>query len=171
MSEEQSVDLQKPEIISVDETDKQNFYNFWSKATNKSIYNSLLNGIQLAKIAEIHNLTVTEVQQVVTSKYFIAKLQSFLNGLIFMNNTARVIASEDVFNKLWTKVKDNINEIAPEICLKELMKMLPQRQTSISINKPTNVTINSSKNKSDKLPEEFGYKELENIENFNKTNK
>lgn len=153
------------ELISSDisiptpkDSDYQAYNKFWKDNLNIGIYNALLNGIALATIAEMHSISVMEVQKVVTHKHFLAKLQEYLTGIIFANNAAKIIASEDVFNKLWTKVKDNIDDIPAEICLKELTKLLPQKAGKIILNNPKNVKINSKSNSD--LSDDFGYEGL-----------
>ena len=156
MSEEQST----TEIIQIDEADKKNMYRFWSDNTNKAIYNSLLNGVNLSTIAEMNSMPIVKVQEIICNKYFMAKLQSFLNGIILANNTAKVIASEDVFNKLWERVRSSVDDIPVEICLKELTRMLPSKSGSINISRPGKVVINSDK-KDEPLDKDFGYEGLE----------
>jgi hypothetical protein len=135
------------------------YRRFWDDKTNMSIYNALLNGITLNVIAEMHGISSVDVQQVLTNKYFMARLQEYLTGIILANNAAKVIASEDVFNKLWSRVKDNVEDIPVEICLKELTKLLPTKAGTINIKNPKNVKINTKDSKED-LDNDFGFEGL-----------
>ncbi|MBU2007455.1 MAG: hypothetical protein KKF08_18960 [Gammaproteobacteria bacterium] len=137
----------------------QAYRNFWKNQRNIGIYNALLNGITLNSIAEMHTISTVEVMTIITNKFFIGKLQEYLTGIIMANNTAKVIASEDVFNKLWARVKENVDDIPVEICLKELTKMLPTKPGSINIHNPKNVKINSKTSQSD-LDDDFGFEGL-----------
>ncbi len=146
-----------PAVPSYKETTEYRAYRrFWDVNMNTGIYNALLNGITLNVIAEMHGVSTANVMQVITNKYFMAKLQEYLTGIILANNAAKVMASEDVFNKLWTRVKDNVDEIPIEICLKELTKMLPTKPGSIHISNPKNVKINTKSSK-EELDEDFGF--------------
>lgn len=135
------------------------YRKFWKKETNMGVYNALLNGITLNVIAEMFSISVTEVQSIITNTNFMIKLQEYLTGIVLANNAAKVIASEDVFNKLWTKVKENIDDIPPEICLKELTRMLPKRSGAINIINPENVKI-SQPAKPGELEDDFGFNGL-----------
>jgi len=152
--------LSVPAIPSYKDTVEYRAYKrFWDDKNNMSIYNALLNGITLNVIAEMHGLSTVDVQQVLTNKYFMARLQEYLTGIILANNAAKVMASEDVFNKLWTRVKDNVDDIPVEICLKELTKLLPTKPGSIHISNPKNVKINTKSSK-EELDEDFGFEGL-----------
>lgn len=140
-------------------TEYRAYRRFWEDTKNVGIYNALLNGITLNVIAEMHGLSTVDVQQVLTNKYFMARLQEYLTGIILANNAAKVMASEDVFNKLWTRVKDNVDDIPVEICLKELTKLLPTKPASIHIRNPKNVKINTKSSK-EELDEDFGFEGL-----------
>jgi len=148
------------EIITIDKSEKAMQYRFWSDATNKVVYNGLLNGLTLSTIAEMNSLSVVKVQEIICNKFFMAKLQSFLNGIILANNAAKIMAAEDVFNKLWARVKDNVDDIPVEICLKELARMLPNKSGAININRPSNVVINPEEKK-EPLDKDFGYEGLD----------
>jgi hypothetical protein len=148
------------EIITIDKTEKAMQYRFWSDNTNKAVYNGLLNGLTMSVIAEANGISTVKVQEIICNKFFMAKLQSFLNGIILANNAAKIMASEDVFNKLWSRVKDNVDDIPVEICLKELARMLPNKSGSINIHKPGNVVINPEERK-EPLDKDFGYEGLD----------
>ena len=138
----------------------QAFRNFWKNKQNIGIYNALLNGITLNTIADMHGIPSSSVMEIVTNKFFMSKLQEYLNGVILANSAAKVIASEDIFNKLWSRVKDDVDKIPVEICLKELARMLPSKPTgSININNPKNVKINSKGSKAD-IDNDFGFEGL-----------
>lgn len=156
-----SQELTSPVVVLPTSKDPeyQAFRVFWKNPTNIGIYNALLNGITLNSIAEMHSISTVEVMTIITNKFFIGKLQEYLTGIIMANNTAKVIASEDVFNKLWARVKENVDDIPIEICLKELTKMLPTKPGSINIHNPKNVKINS-KSSNAELDDDFGFEGL-----------
>jgi hypothetical protein len=152
--------LSVPAVPSYKDTVEYRAYKrFWDDNKNVSVYNALLNGITLNVIAEMHGVSTVDIQQILTNKYFMARLQEYLTGIILANNAAKVMASEDVFNKLWTRVKDNVNDIPVEICLKELTKLLPTKPGSIHISNPKNVKINTKSSK-EELDEDFGFEGL-----------
>jgi len=119
---------------------------FWSVRRNVNIFNLFVVGKDIPFIAEQLTMKPVTVESVITRKYFIKKLESHIKGLVFTNQVAKVIASSDVFSKLWERVIDNINDIPPEICLKELTKLFPTKKEGMIINpKNMNIFVNALK--------------------------
>jgi len=119
---------------------------FWSVRRNVNIFNLFVVGKDIPFIAEQLTMKPVTVESVITRKYFIKKLESHIKGLVFTNQVAKVIASSDVFSKLWERVMDNINDIPPEICLKELTKLFPTKKEGMIINpKNMNIFVNALK--------------------------
>jgi len=134
---------------------------FWRDPRSGNIFNLFVQGKDIPFIAETLSMKPVTVEGLITHRYFIKKLESHIRGVLFTNQVAKVIAASDVFSKLWDRVTNNIEEIPPEICLKELTKMFPQKKEGMIINpKNMNVFMNVLKGQQ---PQDLGDK-LEEME-------
>lgn len=132
---------------------------FWRLQRNLDIFNLFVQGKGIVSISETLSMKPLTVEGILTNRYFVSKLEKHLRGVIFTNQVSKVIAASDVFNKLWARVTDNIEEIPPEICLKELTKLFPRKKDGLVINpKNLNVFVDSMGNNS---PEDIGRKLME----------
>lgn len=125
MSDEENKDI-------VTETAEEK--KFWLVTNRYHIFNLFTQGKDVNTIAETLSLRPLTVEQTITNKFFIAKLEQHIKGVLFTNQVAKVIAANDIFSKLWDRVTNNIDEIPPEICLKELTKMFPRKREGVLIN-------------------------------------
>lgn len=128
---------------------------FWRDPRVTNIFNLFVQGKGINFIAETLSMKPVTVENLVTNRYFIVKLETHLRGVLFTNQVARVIAAADVFSKLWDRVTDNIADIPPEICLKELTKMFPQKREGMIIN-PKNMNVFMKVMDQTKTPVELG---------------
>ena len=126
---------------------------FWRDPRPGNIFILFVQGKDIPFIAETLSMKPVTVEGLVTHRYFIKKLESHIRGVLFTNQVAKVVAASDVFSKLWERVTDNIEEIPPEICLKELTKMFPQKKEGMIIN-PKNMNVFMSV--LNKQPQELG---------------
>lgn len=133
---------------------------FWKDPRTGSIFNLFIQGKDTMFIADTLSIKPTTIERLITNKYFIVKLESHIRGLVFTNQVAKVIASTNIFSKLWERVADNIEEIPVEICLKELTKMFPTKKEGMIIN-PKNMNIFMKVMKGETAPEELGEKLLD----------
>lgn len=122
-------------LVEVEEERK-----FWRDPRVPNIFNLFTQGKNISFIAETLQMKPVTVENLVTNKFFITKLEQHLRGVLFTNQVAKVIAASDVFSKLWDRVTDNISDIPPEICLKELTKMFPQKREGMILN-PKNINV------------------------------
>jgi len=113
---------------------------FWRDQRSMNIFNLFVQGKNISFIAETLSMKPVTVESLITNKFFMAKLETHIRGILFTNQVAKVIASVDIFSKLWDRVSDNIEEIPPEICLKELTKLFPRKKEGMIIN-PENMNI------------------------------
>lgn len=113
---------------------------FWQDRRAVNIFNLFVQGKDISYIAETLSMRPTTVEGLITNKFFIVKLETHIRGILFTNQVAKVIASVDIFSKLWDRVSDNIEEIPPEICLKELTKLFPRKKEGMIIN-PKNMNV------------------------------
>ena len=116
---------------------------FWNDRRAVNVFNLFVAGKDISSIAEVLKMKPVTVESMVVKKFFIKKLESHLKGVLFTNQVAKVIASSDVFSKLWERVIENINDIPPEICLKELTKLFPStsiKKDGLIIN-PKNMNV------------------------------
>jgi len=143
---------------------------FWRDPRVKNIFNLFVQGKDISFIAETLSMKPVTIEGLITNKFFMIKLETHIRGILFTNQVAKVIASVDIFSKLWDRVSDNIEEIPPEICLKELTKLFPSKKEGMIINpKNMNIFMNVLKgqgaaNLSDKLEEmeeDMGFEGLE----------
>jgi hypothetical protein len=128
---------------------------FWFDKRMAAVFNLFVQGKTIASIAETVAMKPITVETVITNRFFIAKLEAHLRGIMFTNQVAKVIAAADVFSKLWDRVNDNINDIPPEICLKELTKLFPQKREGVIIN-PKHMSVFMKVMKDSNTPEELG---------------
>jgi len=149
-------ELSKVELAELDENRA-----FWKDPRAGNIFNLFTQGKDIPMIAETLSMRPATIEGMITNKYFIKKLEDHIRGVLFTNQVAKVIAASDVFSKLWDRVTNNIEEIPPEICLKELTKMFPQKKEGMIINpKNMNVFMNVLKGQD---PEDVG-KRLDDID-------
>ena len=113
---------------------------FWRDPRVSNIFNLFTQGKDIPFIAETLSIKPSTAEGLITNKFFIKKLEDHIRGVLFTNQVAKVIAASDVFSKLWDRVTNNIEEIPPEICLKELTKMFPQKKEGMIIN-PKNMNV------------------------------
>lgn len=123
-------DQSKPAVIKHEEEQKR----FWAVQKNLDVYNLFVQGNSILAIAELLKCRPLTVEKTITTNFFVKRLEHHLRGLMFSTQVAQIIAKDDVFSKLWTRVRDNIEEIPPEICLKELTKLFPQKKEGMVIN-------------------------------------
>lgn len=113
---------------------------FWRDPRTSNIFNLFTQGKDIPFIAETLSIKPVTAEGLITNRFFIKKLEDHIRGVLFTNQVAKVIAASDVFSKLWDRVTNNIEEIPPEICLKELTKMFPQKKEGMIIN-PKNMNV------------------------------
>ena len=113
---------------------------FWRDPRVSNIFNLFTQGKDIPFIAETLSIKPSTAEGLITNKFFIKKLEDHIRGVLFTNQVAKVIAASDVFSKLWDRVTNNIEDIPPEICLKELTKMFPQKKEGMIIN-PKNINV------------------------------
>ena len=128
---------------------------FWNYRKHVNIFNLFVTGKDIPSIAEMLSMKPVTVESIIIKKYFIKKLEAHVKGVVFTNQVAKVIASSDVFSKLWDRVIDNINDIPPEICLKELTKLFPTKKEGTIVN-PKNMNIFVNALKESRTPEDIG---------------
>lgn len=134
---------------------------FWKDPRLSPIFNLFVQGKDIPSIAEKLKMKPITVEGLITRKYFIKKLETHIRGVLFTTQVSKVIAASDIFSKLWERVTDNIEEIPPEICLKELTKMFPQKKEGMIVNpKNMNIFMDTLKGQP---PEDLG-KKLEEME-------
>lgn len=113
---------------------------FWRDPRTSNIFNLFVQGKDIPFIAETLSIKPITAEGLITNRFFIKRLEEHIRGVLFTNQVAKVIAAADVFSKLWDRVTNNIEEIPPEICLKELTKMFPQKKEGMIIN-PKNMNV------------------------------
>jgi len=133
---------------------------FWKDERTAAAFNMFVQGKTIATIAETLSMKPVTVESIITNKFFISKLEAHLRGIMFTNQVAKVIAAADVFSKLWDRVNDNLNDIPPEICLKELTKLFPQKREGVIIN-PKHMNVFMKVMKDSSTPEELGKRLLD----------
>lgn len=150
MSEPNS--LQEEKLSDVEEERK-----FWKIQRNLNIFNLFVQGEEITSIATTLGIRPLTIESLITNKYFVNKLEKHLRGVVFTNQVSKVIAASDIFNKLWDKVRNNIDDIPAEICLKELTKLFPSKKEGLVINpKNLNVFMQTLDKSTD--PEDLGSK-------------
>lgn len=144
---------------------------FWRDPRVVNVFNLFVQGKDIRTISETLSMKPVTVENVIVNKFFITKLESHIKGILFTNQVAKVIAASDIFSKLWDRVTDNIEEIPPEICLKELTKLFPTKKEGMIIN-PKNMNVFMKVMKGEvpstglnerlaDMDEEFGFEGLE----------
>jgi len=113
---------------------------FWKDRRAVNVFNLFVQGKDIASIAEVLAMKPTTVEIMVVNKHFMTKLETFIRGLLFNNQVAKVIASAEIFTKLWERTTENMEDIPPEICLKELTKLFPTKKEGMIIN-PKNMNV------------------------------
>lgn len=113
---------------------------FWRDPRVRDIFNLFTQGKDINAMSETLSIKPITIEGLITNKFFIAKLEAHIRGVLFTNQVAKVIAASNIFSKLWDRVTDNIEEIPPEICLKELTKLFPTKKEGMIIN-PKNMNI------------------------------
>ena len=143
------------EIIDKEQADKNAYSNFWRQQKNVNVYNLFINGTTIMEIADKLQLKPTSVEFAITNRFFIQRLEKHMRGLMFTHQVSGVIANTDIFQKLWERTRDNINDIAPEICLKELTKLLPRKKEGLIVN-PKNMNVFMKVINKAESPEDLG---------------
>lgn len=144
-------------LIENREEEKKKKINFWKSQKNVDIYNLFINGATIMDIAEKIKIKPTSVETILTHRFFIQRLENHMRGLMFAHQVSGVIAKADIFQRLWDKVRDNMADIAPEICLKELTKLLPRKREGLIIN-PKNMNVFMKVMGESASPEDIGAK-------------
>lgn len=134
MSKTDDKQLSTQEVLVLEEK------KYWKDPRAASIFNLFVTGKDINFIAETLSMKPVTVEALITNKFFITKLETHIRGVLFTNQVAKVIASVDIFSKLWDRVSDNIEDIPPEICLKELTKLFPRKKEGMIIN-PKNMNV------------------------------
>jgi hypothetical protein len=162
--------MSKQDNLELREAEEQR--SFWKDQRAGNVFNLFVQGKDIPSVAETLSMKPSTIEGIITNKFFIKKLESHIRGVLFTNQVAKVIAASDVFSKLWDRVVDNIEEIPPEICLKELTKMFPQKKEGMIINpKNLNVFVSALKGQEpaelgERLEDlDLGYDGLEEDEN------
>jgi hypothetical protein len=162
--------MSKQDNLELREAEEQR--SFWKDQRAGNVFNLCVQGKDIPSVAETLSMKPSTIEGIITNKFFIKKLESHIRGVLFTNQVAKVIAASDVFSKLWDRVVDNIEEIPPEICLKELTKMFPQKKEGMIINpKNLNVFVSALKGQEpaelgERLEDlDLGYDGLEEDEN------
>lgn len=147
---------------------------FWANPNHWAIYKLFKGGKGVMEIAEELNMRPFWVEETVCSPFFAKKIEHYLNSEIFSFQTGRIRAVNEVFMKLWKRVQDNIDEIPPVDCLKELMKLIPARSESLKLQDPKQYNLlmlfGDSKTKDPEqsegsdVSESFGFQGLEQDE-------
>jgi hypothetical protein len=134
---------------------------FWNSSQNLNVYNLFVQGKAIVDIAGTLKMRPVTVEKIITRSFFVKRLEHHLRGVMFTTQVAQILAKDNIFSKLWERVRDNIEDIPPEICLKELTKLFPQKKDGLIIN-PKNMNI-FMKVMQDTPPEKLGER-LEEIE-------
>jgi hypothetical protein len=138
---------------------------FWLDPRARNVFNLFVQGKSIDVIVETLNMKRFTVENMMINRFFVAKLETYLRGIMFTNQVAKVIAAADVFSKLWDRVNDNLADIPPEICLKELTKLFPQKREGVIIN-PKHMSVFMKVMKDSNIPEELGQRLLDVDENM-----
>lgn len=164
-----SVELTDEELLR---SEKELERQFWT-GRNIQIYNLFVSGKAIYEIAELCSIRPLTVEKAVIEPYFMKRLESHLRSTLFTTQVSKVLCAADIFNKLWSKVSDNMADIAPEIALKELTKLIQHdSKGSVKILNPENINIFLNKLEEAKqsgdfsavskdLEADFGYTPLE----------
>ncbi|NYT19758.1 MAG: hypothetical protein GKC08_05670, partial [Methanosarcinales archaeon] len=111
-------------IIEYKEQEKK----FWNDQRNLNVYNLFVQGKSITDICTALNYRPLTVEKIITTAFFVKRLEHHLRGVMFTTQVAQILAKDNIFSKLWDRVRDNIEDIPPEICLKELTKLFPQKK-------------------------------------------
>ena len=145
---------------------------FWANKTHWAVYRLFKEGKSVKDISDKLSMKPFWVEETVASPYFIKKLEHYIAAELFGFQVGRLVALEDMFSKLWNKVSNNMDKLAPEAALVALMKILPGKTEATSprvINpKQFNLFVNllgklddpNSGDSPKDLAESFGYKPL-----------
>jgi hypothetical protein len=122
------------------------YKNFWRAQRPKVIYNMFTQGKTVAEICEATSLNPEQFCKIIVHPMFLRKLESHLRGILFAHQAAQIIGLEEITNKLWDRVRNNIDSISVEVCLKELVRLLPlqkeQAKLDLNIPKDSSVQVN-----------------------------
>lgn len=110
---------------------------FWANKSHWAVYRLFKEGKSIDYISNALNMKPHWVEEIVSSKYFIKKLEHYIAAELFGFQVGRLVALEDLFAKLWTRVSNNVDKLSPEVCLTSLMKILPAK-TEVSSPKVIN---------------------------------
>jgi DNA-binding CsgD family transcriptional regulator len=136
----------------------QEKHPFWGLKRNRDIFNLFKNGKSIEDIATTLEIKPDTVINVVTNDYFRARLDKYLAAKVYMFQTSSIIALDDISKRLWEKVRLSLDDIAPEICLKELTRLISMKpnQSKVINPKQYNVVINDSKDATEMAKEMVG---------------
>jgi DNA-binding CsgD family transcriptional regulator len=128
---------------------------FWGWQNHRDIYNLFKEGKKIEEIAETMGMRPDTVVNIVTNDAFRARLEKYLAAKVYMQQTASILAMEDMSKRLWDKVKNNMNDIPTEICLKELTKLISSKGNTNKVINPKqfNMTFNEVKDAPEKAKE------------------
>lgn len=113
---------------------------FWHDNRIVNVFNLFVAGKDIPAISETLSMKKVTVENLIVNKFFVAKLEAHVRSILFTNQVTKVLAASDIFSKLWDRVRDNIEEIPPEICLKELTKLFPTQKEGMIVN-PKNMNV------------------------------
>jgi len=122
--------------------EKKNYNNFWSTDKVPQVYKMITDGYSVSDVCKVLNMRESTIARIITNKYFTDRIEKNIRAMVFAHQVSATIAREDVFSRLWNRVKDNIEEISPEVCLKELVKLFPDlgNKKGVIIN-PKNMAV------------------------------
>jgi len=152
---------------NLEQTDKDKERSYWQNPKHMMIYNLFIDGKTIMEIADITKArSPIDVENTITNKYFMRRLESHVRGVDFTFKINKVLATYNVFNILWNKVKDNINDMSPEVCLRELTKFLPSdKKELIAQLFIDGAEVKVKKEDKDYIDAEFGYVGLQEGKN------
>ena len=122
--------------------EKRNYNNFWSTDKVSQVYTMIVDGYSVSDICKVLSMRSSTIAKIIINKYFTDRIEKNIRAMVFAHQVSATVAREDVFSRLWNRVKDNIEEISPEVCLKELVKLFPDlgNKKGVIIN-PKNMAV------------------------------
>jgi hypothetical protein len=137
--------------------DKNSYYRFWKDTTNSGVYNMIIQGKTVAEVSLALDLSYIKLERILSHPAFLKRLDAQLKTVMFGNQAAKILASEEVFSKLWERIRNNIDQISVEVCLKEFTKLLPYIQEPAKLMTPSNINIflNNPQNKETQIAYEY----------------
>lgn len=141
---------------------KEEEQSWWRNKRNRDVYSLFTDGKSIDEITEILGArSCSDIERVITHEYFMRRLENHLHGVNFAYKVNQVLATENVFQLLWNRVRDNIEEISPEVCLRELSKFLPTNKKEIIAKIFMSENKEAPKENSDFYEADLGYEGLE----------